>query len=140
MVTIQGKINQTPDEYKAESKKMNTLIRKVSRGRAITNAPAAISEENKVMNKLLFGAMKAKRASTDLNSPSILKSTKKKLGDQSAKKRIPEGHAGAGAGSFDSMPNKPADMNDALRQIMDLRSLLGGGDALNIINKKRRKL
>ena len=99
--------SKTPD------KNVNKIIRDVARGRIRTAPPKPTEEEirNQAMNNIIRDCQSGTN-STRLNTDPV-------------PEQIPARHAPGDAGTgADNMPNKPADMNQAIREIYELRLIL----------------
>ena len=112
-------------DQRVESQRVNKLLRSQRRGVTI-ESKEPISKGAQGMNQLIRGKLAG-----DTQDP----------GNQVAadqKKIIPDVGAGAGAGSIETMKNKPKTMNDALAEIFELRRKLGGGDGLAGVRRGRK--
>ena len=109
-------------DQKAESKKVNKMLRSQRQGVTIESRPQQ-SKASQLMNRLVRGG--------SVEDPGYQVAA-------AEKKIIPDGGAGAGAGSIESMKNKPKTMNDALAEIFQLRRELGGGDGLAGVRRGRK--
>ena len=121
----EAEARQIIKDQKVESKRINKVLRSQRRGITVESRPQQ-SKASQPMNRLVRGG------SVGDQDP----------GNQAAaadqKKIIPDGGAGSGAGSIESMKNKPKDMNDALAEIFELRKKLGGGDGLAGVRRGRK--
>jgi len=120
----EAEARQIIKDQRVESKRVNKMLRSQRRGVTIeTKEP--VSKGAQGMNDLIRGKIAGKNQDP---------------GNQvaAAKKIIPDGGAGAGAGTIESMKNKPKTMNDALAEIFQLRRKLGGGDGLAGVRRGRK--
>lgn len=120
----EAEARQIIKDQRVESKRVNKMLRSQRRGvTMVTRKP--VSKGAQGMNDLIRGKLAG-----DTQDP----------GNQvaAAKKIIPDGGAGAGAGTIESMKNKPKTMNDALAEIFQLRRKLGGGDGLAGVRRGRK--
>ena len=102
--------SKTPDN------KVNKIIRDVARGRIRTAPPKPTKEQiqNQAMNDII------RNCHSGTNSTRL--QTQEIFPDQTPARHA-TGDAGTGTGA-DNMPNKPADMNQAIREILELRAIL----------------
>ena len=119
----EAEARQIIKDQKVESKRVGKMLRSQRRGLTVESRPQQ-SKASQLMNRLVRG---------------------ESVGDQdpgnqvaAAKKIIPDGGAGAGAGTIESMKNKPKTMNAALAEIFQLRRELGGGDGLAGVRRGRK--
>ena len=120
----EAEARQIIKDQKIESQEINKVIRSQRQGvTMVTRKP--VSKGAQGMNDLIRGKIAGKNQDP---------------GNQvaAAKKTIPDGGAGAGAGTIESMKNKPKDMNSALAEIFQLRKKLGGGDGLAGVRRGRK--
>ena len=121
----EAEARQIIKDQKIESKRVGKMLRSQRRGLTVESRPQQ-SKASQLMNQLVRGG------SVRDQDP----------GNQAAaadqKKIIPDGGAGAGAGTIESMKNKPKTMNDALAEIFELRRKLGGGDGLAGVRRGRK--
>ena len=99
--------SKTPDN------KVNKIIRDVARGRIRTAPPKPTKEQiqNQAMNDIIRNCQSGTN-STRLNTDPV-------------PEQIPARHAPGDAGTgADNMPNTPQNMNDAIREIVELRAIL----------------
>ena len=108
--------SKTPDN------KVNKIIRDVARGRIRTAPPAKTPEQkqNDIMNQVIRDYQSGTN-STRLQGGQFDHLTQEIFPEQ--KSQHAPGDAGTGTGA-DNMPNKPQNMSDAIRQIVELRAIL----------------
>ena len=108
--------SKTPD------KNVNKIIRDVARGRIRTAPPKPTKEQiqNQAMNDIIRDYHSGTN-STRLQGGQFDHLTQEIFPEQ--KSQHAPGDAGTGTGA-DNMPNKPQNMSDALREIVELRAIL----------------
>jgi hypothetical protein len=124
----EAEARQIIKDQRVESKKMNKALRSQRRGLTVESRPQQ-SKASQLMNRLVRGGSVRDpgQSQADLDAAAAAE-----------KKIIPDGGAGAGAGTIESMKNKPKTMNTALAEIFELRRKLGGGDGLAGVRRGRK--
>ena len=123
----EAEARQIIKDQRVESKKMNKALRSQRRGLTVESRPQQ-SKASLLMNRLVRGGSVRGpgQSQADLEAAAA------------EKKQISDIGAGSGAGSIESMKNKPKTMNDALAEIFELRRKLGGGDGLAGVRRGRK--
>ena len=98
---------------KREAKSVNKQLRSMTRAR-ISTGPTKPNKENRVMNDVIRGSIGTGSNAEPLDQEQTQEDTGK---------LTPQGSAGEGF-NITNMPNKPESMNDALREVLDLRKQL----------------
>ena len=110
-----------------ESKRINKVLRSQRRGVTVESRPQQ-SKASQLMNRLVRGGSVRGPAQSQADLEAAA----------AEKKQISDIGAGSGAGTIESMKNKPKDMNSALAEIFQLRKKLGGGDGLAGVRRGRK--
>ena len=124
----EAEARQIIKDQKVESKRVGKMLRSQRRGLTVESRPPQ-SKASQLMNRLVRGGSVCDpgQSQADLDAAAAAE-----------KKIIPDGGAGAGAGTIESMKNKPKTMNAALAEIFELRRKLGGGDGLAGVRRGRK--
>lgn len=124
----------------AKNAKVNAMFRNPRKSRRLTQiVPNKVGKDSQIMNAFIRGEPEPTPSFTEADLEREIQALARK--EQKARtaaanaqiraklaaaagKNIPEGNAGSGTGSHNTY-KKPATMNDAIREIMDLRKKLG---------------
>ena len=123
----EAEARQIIKDQRVESKKMNKALRSQRRGLTVESRPPQ-SKASQLMNRLVRGGSVRDPGQSQVDMDAAA----------AAEKKPADINAGSGAGSIESMKNKPKDMNAALAEIFQLRRELGGGDGLAGVRRGRK--
>ena len=123
----EAEARQIIKDQRLESKRVNKMLRSQRRGLTIESRPQQ-SKASQLMNQLVRGGSVRDPGQSQVDMDAAA----------AAEKKPADISAGSGAGSIESMKNKPKDMNAALAEIFQLRRELGGGDGLAGVRRGRK--
>jgi len=123
----EAEARQIIKDQRVESKRVNKMLRSQRRGLTVESRPPQ-SKASQLMNQLVRGGSVRDPGQSQVDMDAAA----------AAEKKPADINAGSGAGSIESMKNKPKDMNAALAEIFQLRRELGGGDGLAGVRRGRK--